>query len=130
MSWVLPVHGGEVQQAANRAGLKPQAFLDASASLVPWTPRMWLLGCSVFRDYPDRSQMLLRQHIAACMALSSLRSCQATALTTWAARDAAEQGLSAASTGFRRLRRALRWTATMREQRTPLFGRQHSRKRS
>ena len=122
---MLPVHGGEVQLAANRAGLKPQAFLDASASLVPWTPRLWRLGGSVLRDYPDRSQMLLRQCVAALHGIepsSVLPGNGAAELFTWAARDAAEQGLSVLpAPGFADYVRALRcWTATMREQRIPL----------
>ncbi len=122
---MLPAHGGEVQLAANRAGLKPQAFLDASASLVPWTPRMWRLGGSVLRDYPDRSQMLLRQHIAALHGIetsSVLPGNGAAELFTWAARDAAEQGLSVLpAPGFADYGRALRcWIATMREQRIHL----------
>ena len=49
---MLPVHGGEVQQAAQRAGLRPQAFLDASASLVPWSPSWLRVGFAAWRDYP------------------------------------------------------------------------------
>ena len=52
------------QQAALRAGLRPQVFLDASASLVPWTPRWQRLVRSAWRDYPDRSQALLRKRLA------------------------------------------------------------------
>ena len=60
---MVPVHGGEVQQAAKRAGLRRQAFLDASASLVPWCPSWQRIGLSAWRDYPDRSQVLLRERI-------------------------------------------------------------------
>ena len=89
---MLPVHGGEVQQAAKRAGLRRQAFLDASASLVPWSPRWQRIGLSAWRDYPDRSQALLRQHLAALHGVNSsflLPGNGAAELFTWASRDAA-----------------------------------------
>ena len=86
---------------------------------------MWRLGGSVFRDYPDRSQMLLRKRIAALHGIetsSVLPGNGAAELFTWAARDAAEQGLSVLPAPcFADYGRALRcWTATMREQRIPL----------
>jgi L-threonine-O-3-phosphate decarboxylase len=122
---VLPVHGGEVQQAAQRVGLRPQAFLDASASLVPWTPRWQRLGRSAFRDYPDRSQALLRQHLANVHGVDPsfvLPGNGAAELFTWAARDAAAQGASALpAPGFADYERALRcWLATSYEQKLPL----------
>ena len=123
---MLPVHGGEVQQAAKRAGLRRQAFLDASASLVPWSPRWQRIGLSAWRDYPDRSQALLRQHLAVLHGVNSsflLPGNGAAELFTWAARDAAEQGLSVlASPGFADYKRALRcWSATSRQQQLPLL---------
>jgi histidinol-phosphate/aromatic aminotransferase/cobyric acid decarboxylase-like protein len=123
---VLPVHGGEVQRAAKRAGLRRQAFLDASASLVPWSPRWQRIGLSAWRDYPDRSQALLRQHLAVLHGVNSsflLPGNGAAELFTWAARDAAEQGLSVlASPGFADYKRALRcWSATSRQQQLPLL---------
>jgi histidinol-phosphate/aromatic aminotransferase/cobyric acid decarboxylase-like protein len=122
---VLPVHGGEVQQAAQRADLKPHAFLDASASLVPWTPRLWRVGLSALRDYPDRSHALLRQRLAALHSLESsfvLPGNGAAELFTWAARDAAEQGLSVLpAPGFADYGRSLRcWSGTCTRQRLPL----------
>ena len=60
----LPVHGGDVQLAARRSGLNPHAFLDASASLVPWTRHWQRLGPAACRDYPDPSHLLLRQRLA------------------------------------------------------------------
>ncbi|WP_250398104.1 aminotransferase class I/II-fold pyridoxal phosphate-dependent enzyme [Synechococcus sp. MU1651] len=123
---MLPVHGGEVQQAAKRAGLRRQAFLDASASLVPWCPRWQRIGLSAWRDYPDRSQALLRQHLAVLHGVNSsflLPGNGAAELFTWAARDAAEQGLSVlAAPGFADYKRALRcWSATSRQQQLPLL---------
>nr|WP_284500664.1 aminotransferase class I/II-fold pyridoxal phosphate-dependent enzyme [Synechococcus sp. MU1651] len=122
----MPVHGGEVQQAAKRAGLRRQAFLDASASLVPWCPRWQRIGLSAWRDYPDRSQALLRQHLAVLHGVNSsflLPGNGAAELFTWAARDAAEQGLSVlAAPGFADYKRALRcWSATSRQQQLPLL---------
>ena len=122
---MLPVHGGEVQQAAKRAGLRRQAFLDASASLVPWSPRWLHLGRSAWRDYPDRSQALLRQQFAVLHRIQSsavLVGNGAAELFTWAARDAAEQGTSVLpAPGFADYGRALRcWQATSRQQKLPL----------
>ena len=123
---MLPVHGGEVQQTAQRAGLRPQAFLDASASLVPWFPRWQLLGRSAWRDYPDRSQALLRKRLAVVHCLEPslvLPGNGAAELFTWAARDAAEHGLSVlAAPGFADYNRALGcWSATSRQQHLPLL---------
>ena len=109
---MLPVHGGEVQQAAIRAGLKSHAFLDASASLVPWTPRWRRLGRSAWRDYPDRSQLLLRKRLAALHSLEPsflLPGNGAAELFTWAARDAVDHGSSVLpAPGFADYGRALR----------------------
>ena len=122
---MLPVHGGEVLQAAQRAGLRPQAFLDASASLVPWTPRWQRLGRSAFRDYPDRSQALLRQHLADIHGVnpsSVLPGNGAAEVFTWAARDAADLGKSLLlAPGFADYGRAMRcWSATSHQQQLPL----------
>ena len=49
-------HGGEIQQAAERLGVPSSRVLDASASLVPWTPRLrWRLLSQGLRDYPTVS---------------------------------------------------------------------------
>ena len=48
-------HGGEIQSAALRLGITPGQLLDASASLVPWTPRFSARELTRgLRDYPDR----------------------------------------------------------------------------
>ena len=122
---VLPVHGGEVQQAALRAGLNPLTFLDASASLVPWTPRWPRLGRSVWRDYPDRSHSSLRQRLSALHGLSPscvLLGNGAAELFTWAARDAVDHGSSVLpAPGFADYGRALRcWSGGFRQQQLPL----------
>ena len=122
---MLPVHGGEVQQAAQRAGLKSHAFLDASASLVPWTPGGDRLGRSVWRDYPDRTQALLRMRLAALHSLQPsfvLPGNGAAELFTWVARDASEQGESLLpAPGFADYGRALRcWSGAIRQHQLPL----------
>ena len=122
---MLPVHGGEVQLAAKRAGLKPRAFLDASASLVPWTPRLSGGVHRSWRDYPDRSQSLLRQYLSVIHSVGPslvLPGNGAAELFTWAARDASEQGLSVLpAPGFADYGRALCcWSGVSRLQRLPL----------
>lgn len=117
MSGMPPVHGGEVLQAAERLGVRPSLLLDASASLVPWSPRLrqsWLR--SGLRDYPDRQHGELRSHLASIHGLSPeqvLPGNGAAELFTWAARDAARSGLSLLpSPGFADYDRALRcWEA-------------------
>ena len=123
---MLPDHGGEVQQAAQRVGLRPQAFLDASASLVPWMPRWHCHGVSAWRDYPDRSHALLRRRLSVLHGLEPslcLPGNGAAELFTWAARDAAEQGLNVlAAPGFADYKRALRcWSANFRQQQLHLL---------
>ncbi len=104
-------HGGNREAAAARLNCPPSQLLDASASLVPWSSRWQRIGLSAWRDYPDRSQVLLRERIGVLE------------LFTWAARDAAEQGLSVlAAPGFADYKRALRcWSATSRQQQLPLL---------
>ena len=58
-------------------------------------PSSVAFGGQCFRDYPDRSQMLLRQQLAALHGTepsSVLPGNGAAEPFTWAARDAAEQG--------------------------------------
>ena len=80
---------------------------------------------SAWRDYPDRSQVLLRQRLlhGAWSPSFVLPGNGAAELFTWAARDAAEQGLSVlAAPGFADYKRALRcWSATSRQQQLPLL---------
>ena len=119
MSGMLPVHGGEVVQTAERLGVRPSQLLDASASLVPWSPRLrrsWLR--SGLRDYPDRQHSALRSHLASIHGLTPeqvLPGNGAAELFTWAARDAASLGLSLLNApGFAHYSRALRcWQADL-----------------
>ena len=109
-------HGGNRQAVAEVLGCRPSQLLDSSASLVPWTPRCSRLTKASFRDYPDRDLSSFRSAIAAIHRLSSdwvLPGNGAAELFTWAARDAANVGLSAfLAPGFADYRRALQcWNA-------------------
>ena len=110
-------HGGEIQQAAQRLGVSVGRLLDASASLVPWTPGLrWpALACGL-RDYPDRQHGVLRSQLAELHSVGAdhvLPGNGAAELFTWAARDAADGGGSAfLSPGFADYARALScWNA-------------------
>ena len=91
-------HGGEIQSAALRLGVSPGQLLDASASLVPWTPRFSAQALSRgLRDYPDRHHHQLAGLIARIHDLDTsavLPGNGAAELFTWAARDAAAVGMS------------------------------------
>ena len=91
-------HGGEIQSAALRLGVSPGQLLDASASLVPWTPRFSARALSRgLRDYPDRHHHQLAGLIARIHDLDTsavLPGNGAAELFTWAARDAATVGMS------------------------------------
>ena len=105
-------HGGEVQSAALRLGITPGQLLDASASLVPWTPRFSARELTHgLRDYPDRHHHQLVGLIARIHALDAsavLPGNGAAELFTWAARDAAALGISSlAAPGFADYSRAL-----------------------
>ena len=118
-------HGGELQQASERLGCKPSELLDASASLVPWTPRWRDSGPGALRAYPDRRHADLAQVLAGVHELDSacvLPGNGAAELFTWAARDAAALGLSCLpAPGFADYRRALRcWDGLIAETPLPL----------
>ena len=104
-------HGGNRASIAARLGCRPSDLLDASASLVPWTPRLPRLSRSIIRDYPDRSHNELRCDLARLHSVPSellLAGNGAAELFTWAARDAAISGPSLLpSPGFADYCRAL-----------------------
>jgi len=111
---VPELHGGNLDAAARRLGCRPGQLLDASASLVPFSPPWrlrWALARAALRPYPDRSYGALRQAIAALHALPDeavLPGNGAAELFTWAARDAAALGPSLLpEPGFADYRRAL-----------------------
>lgn len=118
-----PPHGGNLIQEAQRFGLNPGRVLDASASLVPFSPPRRLrqalaeaMRSSALRDYPDRRQAALREAIAAWHGVPPeqvLPGNGAAELFTWVARDAAALGVSALpQPGFADYARALRcWDA-------------------
>ena len=91
-------HGGEIQSAALRLGVPLAQVLDASASLVPWTPRFSTRHLTRgLRDYPDRDHHRLVGLISRIHRLEEsavLPGNGAAELFTWAARDAASLGIS------------------------------------
>ena len=105
-------HGGEIQSAALRLGVPSAQVLDASASLVSWTPcfsaRELTRG---LRDYPDRQHHQLVGLIARIHGLEAsavLPGNGAAELFTWVARDAAAFGISSLpAPGFADYSRAL-----------------------
>ena len=118
-------HGGNRQALAEQLGCRPEQLLDASASLVPWTPRLRLDSRQILRDYPDRRQQRLRRAIAAVHGLEPeqvLPGNGAAELFTWAARDAACAGLNLLpAPGFADYARALgTWQARTRPTLMPL----------
>ena len=118
-------HGGNLQAAAVRLNCRPSQLRDASASLVPWSPRWQQIGLNAWRDYPDRSQALLRKRVCVLHGVEPsfvLPGNGAAELFTWAARDAAGQGLSVLpAPGFADYDRALRcWSGGSRQQLLPL----------
>ena len=118
-------HGGELQFAAERLGCKSSELLDASASLVPWTPRLLSPAQLLVRNYPDRRHSGLAQALAALHDLEVpffLPGNGAAELFTWAARDAALAGLNRLpSPGFADYGRALScWDGVIAESSMPL----------
>ncbi len=115
---MLPLHGGEVQLAARRGGFQQQSLLDASASLVPWTPRWQRSFSRALRHYPDGSHELIKNALSRLHQISPLFLMPgngAAELLTWAARDASQCGSSSLqSPGFADYRRALNcWQSTI-----------------
>ena len=105
-------HGGEGQSAALRLGVSSAQLLDASASLVPWTPRFSVRVLTHgLRDYPDCQYQQLVDLIAGVHGLdrdSVLPGNGAAELFTWVARDAAALGISSLPVpGFADYSRAL-----------------------
>ena len=118
-------HGGNREALAEQLGCQPGQLLDASASLVPWTPRLPLISRQAIRDYPDRRHQRLRQTIAGLHGLDPdqvLPGNGAAELFTWAGRDAAQLGLNVVpAPGFADYGRALHtWQARTRYAAMPL----------
>jgi histidinol-phosphate/aromatic aminotransferase/cobyric acid decarboxylase-like protein len=105
-------HGGEIQSAALRLGVPSAQLLDASASLVPRTPRLSARDLTRgLRDYPNRQHHELVGLIARIHGLEAsavLPGNGAAELFTWLARDAAALGISSLpAPGFADYSRAL-----------------------
>jgi L-threonine-O-3-phosphate decarboxylase len=121
MAQIPPRHGGNVQQEAERLGCAAAELLDASASLVPFGPPQSLLRglrralkpgvASPLVVYPDRSYADLRRSLADHHAVppeAVLPGNGAAELFTWAARDAAAEGVSCLpAPGFADYKRSL-----------------------
>lgn len=103
-------HGGDPYSIAQRLGVTAFDFLDASASLAPWSPRSPFIHLP--RIYPDRSYASLVECMSILHCLESrwvIPGNGAAELFTWAARDACEAGISLLSApGFADYQRALR----------------------
>ncbi len=119
-------HGGRIYDTALSYKLSGRLFLDASASLAPWSPFRRLerfVSNQCFRHYPDLRSSLLPTRLAELHSIPSdcvLPGNGAAELFTWAGRDAAALGLNHLhSPGFADYTRALRcWHAV--PQLTPL----------
>ncbi|MCP9850010.1 aminotransferase class I/II-fold pyridoxal phosphate-dependent enzyme [Cyanobium sp. Morenito 9A2] len=107
-------HGGNLEATARRLGCRPDQLLDASASLVPFTPAAALrraLRSAPLRAYPDRTYTSLREAMARLHGLDPaqvLPGNGAAELFTWVAREAAAAGVSLLpAPGFADYERAL-----------------------
>ncbi len=128
----LHKHGGNLTEEARRLGVSEHALLDASASLVPFPPPAALEEClkaalqgSALRSYPDCSHQSLREAISSFHGIPPsmiLPGNGAAELFTWAARDAATEGVSGLpNPGFSDYARALRcWDAPYIDLNLPL----------
>jgi len=112
-------HGGNIEQEAKRLGVDTNSLIDASASLVPFSlpPRLYeclliALHGKEIKIYPDRSHLRLREAISGYHGITPsmvLPGNGVSELTTWAARDAAQSGISILpSPGFLDYKRAIK----------------------
>ena len=118
MSPTIASHGGNVSEEARRLGISEDKILDASASLVPFSPPnsfnhylIKALKGNSLRNYPDLTYKALKNAISNWHEIDSsmvLPGNGAAELLTWAARDASNKGTSAlAAPGFTDYERAL-----------------------
>jgi histidinol-phosphate/aromatic aminotransferase/cobyric acid decarboxylase-like protein len=97
---VQAAHGGNLDATARRLGCRPDQLLDASASLAPFPLPAFLRRAArtaALTPYPDRGAVVLRSRLAELHSVdpaSVLPGNGASELFTWAARDAAERGVS------------------------------------
>ena len=121
-------HGGDIYSASVAAGCRPGSFLDASASVTPLGIPLalrWKLLSLNLRPYPDRSHRRLKALLGGLHQIEPdlvLPGNGAAELFTWAARDAAQCGLSTLlQPGFGDYVRALRcWDGAVRPFPLPL----------
>ena len=118
MSSMIPSHGGNISEEARRLGINENQIIDASASLVPFSPPDLLtrrlvqaLKSPSLRNYPDITFQSLKDAISNWHEIDSamvLPGNGAAELLTWTAREASEKGTSALTTpGFSDYERAL-----------------------
>ncbi len=111
-------HGGNIEQEAKRLGVHINSLIDASASLVPFSLPPSIYHCLVnalkgneLKIYPDRNHLVLREAIGKYHEIQPsmiLPGNGASELITWAARDAAKNGVSLLpSPGFSDYQRAI-----------------------
>ena len=119
MNQQIQIHGGDIYNASEQLGIDFHKIIDASASLVPFSPTnafklsLWLeIVRNSFKHYPDSSFKSLRHAIGAHHNISPemiLPGNGAAELFTWAAKDAANYGLNCiTSPGFYDYERALK----------------------
>ncbi len=129
---IPPRHGGNIREEARRIGVRTEQLLDASASIVPFTPPRAIHNCLVqtlsnnsLRHYPDSTHLRFREAISNWHKVPPdmvLPGNGASELFTWAARYAATKGLNGLpSPGFADYVRALEcWNASYRHLPLPL----------
>ncbi len=118
-----PIHGGNIIEEARHRGIRPDEILDASASIVPFKqPKalndslIKLIHNNSIRNYPDCTHQSLKEAISDWHGVDSsmvIPGNGASELFTWAARNAADLGVSGLPTpGFHDYKRALQcWNA-------------------
>tara|TARA_Y100001968_G_scaffold291702_1_gene296355 strand:- start:500 stop:1582 length:1083 start_codon:yes stop_codon:yes gene_type:complete len=119
----LDIHGGNIEQEARKLGLSTEKLIDASASIVPFKLPKKLnnyliktIKNGLIKFYPDRSYFEVKNAISKFHNVDPsmiLPGNGASELFTWAAKDAALNGISSLpSPGFGDYKRALKcWNA-------------------
>ena len=126
------LHGGNLIEESKRLCVNRKEILDASASLVPFQTPSSILNCLIqaieqqsIRYYPDRTHNELKESIGNWHDIDPsmvLPGNGAAELFTWAAKDAAELGISCLpSPGFNDYLRALNcWSGQYFQMQLPL----------
>ena len=128
----IPSHGGNISQEARTLSCKVDEIIDASASIVPFKTPKSINKClkdsiskKVIRYYPDQEYQELKEAISKRHEIEPsmvIPGNGAAELITWAARDAAKQGISSIiSPGFSEYKRALQcWEGIYTDSQIPL----------